>query len=45
MSLEIGLGSFTGKLAGLGAVTVVVYGSEFRGDVMPDSDSDLLVIL
>lgn len=45
MSLEIGLGSFTGKLASLGAVTVVVYDSEARGNTMPDSDIDLLVIL
>jgi predicted nucleotidyltransferase len=45
LSLEIWLDSFTEKLAGLGAVTIVVYGSEARGDAMPDSDIDLLVIL
>jgi predicted nucleotidyltransferase len=29
----------------LGAVSLVIYGSEARGDALPDSDIDVLVIL
>jgi len=39
------LARLAGVLAGAGALRVIVYGSFARGDVGPDSDLDLLVVV
>jgi len=39
------LQSFAEKLSGLGLVSLVVFGSEARGEALPDSDVDVLVIV